>query len=63
MKPAGTQSNCTELLDPLTMGICPDKILLTIRVLSNEETRDIKKEVDEIDKKIDEAREVKSNNN
>ena len=24
--------NCTELLDPVTMGICQEKILLTMRV-------------------------------
>ena len=34
----------------MTMVICPDKILFDHVSLSNEKTRDIKKELDEIDK-------------
>ena len=50
-----TPYKCTELLDPVTMGICQEKNLCDHKSLSNEETRNITKELDETDKKNDEA--------
>ena len=42
------------------MGIHPEKNPFDHASLSNKETKDVKKELDEIDKKFDEARGVKS---
>ena len=50
---------CTEVLNP---GICPEKNHFDHVSLSDEETRDIKKELDDIDNKFDDAREAKSEN-
>ena len=45
---------CTEFLNPGNTGICPKKSL------SDEETRDVKKELDDIDNKFYDARADKS---
>ena len=52
------QCKCTLLLDPVTMGICPEKSF-DHAGLSNEETIDVKEELGEIDNKFDEARGAK----
>ena len=51
------QYNCMELLDPVTMGICPE-ISFDHASLSNKETRYVQKELVEIEKRFDEAREA-----
>ena len=51
---------CTEFLNPGTTRICPEKNHLDHMSLSDEETRDIKKELDDIDNKFDDARAAKS---
>ena len=48
------------LLDPVTMGICQEKNSFDHVSLSDEETRDVKKELDDIYNKFDEARAAKS---
>ena len=52
------QYKCTEFLDPVTMGICPKNPFDHVS-LSKEEARDVKKELDDIDNKFDEARAAK----
>ena len=49
------QYKCTEILDPVTMGICPKNTFDHVS-FSEGEARDIKKELDDIDNKFDEAR-------
>ena len=46
-------------LDPVTMGICPEKNPFDHVSLSDEESRDVKKELDDIDNKFDDARAAK----
>ena len=53
------QYKCTEFLDSVTMGICPEKNPFDHVSLSDEESRDVKKELDDIDNKFDEARAAK----
>ena len=53
------QYKCNEILDPVTMGICPEKNPFDHVSLSNEETRDNKKELDDIENKFDDARAAK----
>ena len=43
------------------MGICPKKNPFDRVSLSDEETRDVKKELDEMDKKFDRAEELNAN--
>ena len=52
-----TVYTCTELLDPVTMRICPENPF-DHASLSNKETRDVQKELVEIEKRFDEAREA-----
>ena len=47
---------CTVLLDPVTMGICPKQSPFDHASLSNEESSNFEKELDEIDKKFNEAK-------
>ncbi len=52
---------CTEFFNPRTTRICPEEKNLFDHVrLSDEETRDIKKELDDIDNKFEDARAGKS---
>ena len=53
------QCKCTEFVDPGTMGICPEKNPFDHVSLSDEETRDVKKKLDDIDNKFDDARAAK----
>ena len=53
------QYKCTEFLDPVTMGICPKNPFDHVS-LSEEEARDVKKELDDIDNKVYDARAAKS---
>ena len=46
-------------LDPVTMGICPEKNPFDHVSLSNEESRAVKKGLDDSDNKFDEARAAK----
>ena len=46
------------VLHPVTMGICPKNPFDHVS-LSEEEARDVKKELDDIDNKFDEARAAK----
>ena len=50
---------CTEFLNPGTTSICTKKNHFDHVSFSDEETRDIKKELDDIDNKIDDARAAK----
>ncbi len=47
---------CTEFLNPGTTEICPERNLFDHVSLSDEETRDVKKELDDIDNKFYDAR-------
>ena len=47
---------CTEFLNPGTTGICPERNPFDHVSLSDEETRDVKKELDDIDNKFSDAR-------
>ena len=48
-----------RFLDPVTMEICPKNLFDHVS-LSEEEARDVKKELDDIDNKFDEARAAES---